>query len=171
MDAFLINNAKREDGEEILQLTANAGVFKPTEVSTLGEIWDEYLRNGADVSGYYFIACRENGHLYGYACFGPHPLTEGAYDLYWLAVEQGHRGRGIGHALLQKVESEIARLGGRIIVVETSSLEEYSPARHLYATAGYQAEAMIRDFYSPGDHLVTFTKHLDGKVKKLEIRE
>ena len=31
------------------------------------------------------------GGLAGYACYGPTPLTDGTYDLYWMAVAPGRR--------------------------------------------------------------------------------
>jgi ribosomal protein S18 acetylase RimI-like enzyme len=158
----MIEPAQEDDGPEILLLTANAGVFKPTEVATVAEIWSEYLREGAQGSGYYLIVYRETEELLGYACYGPHPLTEGTFDLYWIAVDRAHRGLGIGLALLQAVEEGVHSLGGRMITVETSGTPEYAPARHVYASAGYLDEARLKDFYSPGDDLVIYTKHIES---------
>lgn len=157
----MIEPAQEDDGPEILLLTANAGVFKPTEVATVAEIWSEYLREGPEGSGYYLIVYRESGELLGYACYGPHPLTERTFDLYWIAVDRAHRGRGIGLELLQAVEAGVRILDGRMITVETSGTPEYAPARHVYTSAGYQDEACLKDFYSPGDDLVIYTKHIE----------
>jgi ribosomal protein S18 acetylase RimI-like enzyme len=157
----MIEPAQEDDGPKILLLIANAGVFKPTELATVAEIWSEYLREGAEGSGYYLIVYREARELLGYACYGPHPLTEGTFDLYWIAVDRAHRGRGIGLALLQAVEAGVRTLGGRMITVETSGTPEYAPARHVYTSAGYLDEARLKDFYSIGDDLVIYTKHIE----------
>jgi ribosomal protein S18 acetylase RimI-like enzyme len=157
----MIEPAREDDGPEILLLTANAGVFKPTEVAAVAEIWSDYLSEGAQGSGYYMLVYREAGELLGYACYGPHPLTEGTFDLYWIAVDRAHRGHGIGLALLKAVEAGVRSLGGRMITVETSGTPEYAPARHVYASAGYLDEARLRDFYSPGDDLVIYTRHIE----------
>ena len=157
----MIEPAREDDGPEVLLLTANAGVFKPTEVAAVAEIWSDYLSEGAQGSGYYMLVYREAGELLGYACYGPHPLTEGTFDLYWIAVDRAHRGHGIGLALLQAVEAGVRSLGGRMITVETSGTPEYAPARHVYASAGYLDEARLRDFYSPGDDLVIYTRHIE----------
>ena len=94
----MIEPAREDDGPEILLLTANAGVFKPTEVAAVAEIWSDYLSEGAQGSGYYMLVYREAGELLGYACYGPHPLTEGTFDLYWIAVDRAHRlGQKIFH--------------------------------------------------------------------------
>jgi ribosomal protein S18 acetylase RimI-like enzyme len=96
----------------------------------------------------------------GYACFGPHPLTQGTYDLYWIVVDPVAQGHGIGHALLAGVEAEVLARGGRLLLVETSSTSAYASARRLYETSGYRCEAIIHDFYAPGDNLLVFSKDL-----------
>ncbi len=80
-------------------------------------------------------------------------------------MDSDHRGRGIGLKLLQAAEESVSSLGGRLIVVETSGQDEYTRARHVYATAGYQAEARLKDFYGPGDDLVIFTKPIGSQGK------
>lgn len=129
------------------------------------ELWTAYQQQG-EASGYIFIIYREpstangRGQVLGFACFGPHPLTEGTFDLYWIAVDPEWRGRGIGHALLAQVEDEVRARGGRILVVETSGTAAYAPARRFYESCGYRYEAVIHDFYAPGDDLIIFCKPL-----------
>lgn len=98
--------------------------------------------------------------MLGYACFGPHPLTQGTYDLYWIVVDPDAQGRGIGHALLSRVEAEVRARGGRLLLVETSGTPAYVPARRFYEASGYRCEAAIHDFYAPGDDLLIFSKDL-----------
>ena len=54
-----------------------------------------------------------------------------------------------------------AEAGGYLLLIETSMLPGYASARRLYESAGYQREAVIRDFYARGDDLVLFSKRLD----------
>jgi ribosomal protein S18 acetylase RimI-like enzyme len=98
----------------------------------------------------------------GYACFGPHPLTQGTYDLYWIAVDPALQGHGVGCALLSRAEAEVRARGGRLILVETSTTADYAPARRLYATCDFRLEATIHDFYAPGDDLLIFAKAVNG---------
>jgi D-alanine-D-alanine ligase len=153
----MITEANEQDGSYILQLTAAAGVFKPGEVACVQELWNAYLRQG-EASGYVFLVYRNGDRLLGYACFGPHPLTEGTFDLYWIAVDPQTRGQGIGHALLARVEDEVYARGGRMLFVETSDTPAYAPARRLYESCGYRYEAVVHDFYAPGDDLIVFGK-------------
>jgi ribosomal protein S18 acetylase RimI-like enzyme len=149
-----------EDGTTILEITASTAVFEPEEIETVAELWGEFLSQGAEASGYYFIVYRKEGKVLGYACYGPRALTQGTYDLYWIAVSKSAQGLGVGKVLIRHVEKAIAEMGGRLIIVETSGLEKYHPTRRFYDSAGYEQEAVLRDFYRPGDDLVVFTKHL-----------
>ncbi len=155
----MVEEAREEDGPQILEIAEKAGVFKPCELECVGELWKEYLSRGK-ASGYRFLVCRENGHVVGFACFGPHPLTCGCFDLYWIAVEPEFRGKGIGKLLMAVVEEEVKAHGGRLIVVETSGTGPYVPARRLYEACGYRLQAIIPDFYAPGDDLLIYVKNL-----------
>ncbi len=152
-----ITSASKEDGEQILGIVARAGVFKPADLACVQELWESYLRSG-ETSGYVFVVHREGQQVLGFLCFGPTPLTEGTFDLYWIAVAPEARGRGIGIALMNYLENEVARRGGRLILVETSGTALYTQARRFYEACGYHYEAVVHDFYSPGDDLIIFGK-------------
>ncbi|MDH7486785.1 MAG: GNAT family N-acetyltransferase [Anaerolineae bacterium] len=155
----MIVEAEERDGPAIGNLTAAAGVFKPVEIACVEELWNAYRQQG-EASGYVFLVYREGERVLGYACFGPHPLTEGTFDLYWIAVDPETRGQGIARALMERVEDEVRQRGGRLLVVETSSTPDYVPARRFYESCGYGQEALIHDFYAPGDDLVIYTRRL-----------
>ncbi len=88
-------------------------------------------------------------------------MTQGTYDLYWIAVDPAAQGRGIGRALLVRVEAEVQARGGRLLLIETSDTPAYASARRLYETSSYRREAVVRDFYAPGDSLLIFSKELE----------
>jgi GNAT superfamily N-acetyltransferase len=96
----------------------------------------------------------------GYACFGATPMTEATFDLYWLVVAADMRGQGIGGALLAGVEAELKQRGGRILRIETSSLEGQGGARRFYEKAAFRLAGAIPDFYRQGDDLLVFAKVL-----------
>jgi ribosomal protein S18 acetylase RimI-like enzyme len=156
----MISTAKPGDGDGILRITATAGVFSKEEVDCVSELWDEYLQNGSEKTGYYFIVMKEGENVLGYACFGPRALTDGTYDLYWIAADRNIKRRGVGRTLMEQSEKDVAALGGRLLVVETSGKAEYAPTRAFYEGIGYNKEAVITDFYADGDDLVIYTKKL-----------
>jgi D-alanine-D-alanine ligase len=144
---------------KVASLLAQAPEFTQAEVAVALELVDLALADPAG-SGYRFIVCEEGDLLLGYACFGPIPMTQSCFDLYWLVVGQAERRKGIGRLLLASVEKEVARAGGHMIRVETSGLDSYRPARALYERAEYATAARIRDFYAPGNDLYLFLKYL-----------
>jgi GNAT superfamily N-acetyltransferase len=141
---------------DILKTTSE---FKPVEVDTAEELIDYYLAEGA-LSGYHILIAEIDSELSGYICYGPTPLTEGTWDVYWMAVTPGKKGQGIGSSLLTAAEEKIRELNGRLILIETSSITDYELTRRFYHHAGYTIICRIPDFYSSGDGLVVFQKRL-----------
>jgi D-alanine-D-alanine ligase len=129
------------------------------------ELWDAYQCMD-EAGGYVFLVYRNAGRVLGYACFGRHSLTDGAFDLYWIAVDPAAQGRGIGRALLARVEEEVRYRNGYLLIAETSSAPPYASARHLYESNGYHCEAIIHDFYGRGDHLQVFVKDLGAEPQQ-----
>jgi ribosomal protein S18 acetylase RimI-like enzyme len=156
----MIITAAKEDGPQIHAINADIVVFSQEEVQCVDELWGEYLAQGSEKSGYYFIVEKEEGRLLGYACYGPRALTDRTYDLFWIAVSPKARHSGVGRALLAATEEAIRKLGGRLLIVETSGLSKYAPTRAFYVATDYLLEATLKDFYSDGDDLVIFTKRL-----------
>jgi ribosomal protein S18 acetylase RimI-like enzyme len=156
----MITIATKRDGSQIHAINASTSVFSQEEVECVDELWEEYLAQGPESSGYYFIVEKEDNRVHGYACYGPRALTDRTYDLYWIAVDRTvHRG-GVGRALLAATEELIRKLEGRLLIVETSGLSKYEPTRAFYLATGYTLEATLKDFYQDGDDLVVFTKRL-----------
>jgi ribosomal protein S18 acetylase RimI-like enzyme len=108
------------------------------------------------------IAVDGADHPIAYGCFGLTPMTDGTYDLYWLVTAAEQRGQGVGAALLGHIEGELRERGARTVRIETSSLEGAGGARRFYLRAGYEEVGLIRDFYRPGDDLVTLAKRLQS---------
>jgi ribosomal protein S18 acetylase RimI-like enzyme len=156
----MIVAAEPGDGAQIHAITASTSVFTQEEVECVDELWNEYQAQGAEKSGYYFLVDREEHRILGYACYGPRALTDRTFDLYWIAVDPGARRGGVGRRLLTATEEAVRKMGGRLLVLETSGLPTYEPTRAFYIATGYLLEATLKDFYKDGDDLVIFTKHL-----------
>ena len=133
--------------------------FKPSELVVAEEVIDSYLRAPRN-SDYYILVAEDDSALVGYICYGPTPMTEGTWDLYWNAVAQGKRHQGIGSALMKSAEKEIIRAKGRLVLVETSSTPAYEASRRLHIGHGYEIVARIPDFYAPGDDKLILLKRL-----------
>ena len=157
--------ATEVDGPQIRDITARAGVFSREEVDCVSELWGEYLTLGAKECGYNFIVERDGERVLGYACYGPRDLTDGVFDLYWIAVDPDARRSHVGRGLLTACENEVLKAGGRMVIAETSGTPHYEPTRRFYFGMGYTIEASIKDFYLIGDDLMIFTKRLQPQVE------
>ena len=68
--------------------------------------------------------------------------------------------RGIGKALVAALLRQLARQGGRLLLVETSSLDDYAGTRAFYAGQHFTEEARIRDFYQEGEDKIVYWKRV-----------
>ena len=151
---MIVTAAENSDRQAILAVTLRIENFTDEEKETVLELWD------ARAKGYEFIVARESDQLLGYACYAERALTDGAYDLFWIAVDPSARRMGVGVGLLRQAESDIRQRGGRLLLVETSGMDKYASTRKFYESTGYVKEAVIRDFYKTGDDLVIYSMHL-----------
>ena len=90
----------------------------------------------------------------------PERMTEGTWNLYLIAVHPDNRGKGIGTAMVQQIEQMLSVRGERILLVETSGLEDFAKTRSFYQSCGYEEEARIREFYQAGEDKIVFRKSL-----------
>jgi ribosomal protein S18 acetylase RimI-like enzyme len=113
----------------------------------------------------YTIFCAQNDSevVVGYICFGPIPMTDRSYDLYWICVDRGMKKSGIGTSLILEMESYLRKKGARHIYIDTSSTAPYDDARAFYDRRGYRAAAALPDFYMDGDDKIIYLKKLQGK--------
>lgn len=87
-------------------------------------------------------------------------MTEGTWNLYLIAIHPSYQRQGRGAALLNHIEYMLAKHGERVLLVETSGLEDFEYVRAFYRKSGYDEEARIREFYKAGDDKIIFRKAL-----------
>ena len=140
-----------------MQILRNTPEFNASEVKVAEEVINSYLSD-AKGSGYYVLVAEDGSTVTGYICYGPTPLTDGTWDLYWEAVTREKQGQGIGSALVKAAEKEIRKTKGRLALMETSSTQAYEKTRRFHHGQGYEIIARIPDFYSPGDDKLILQK-------------
>jgi ribosomal protein S18 acetylase RimI-like enzyme len=150
------------DRARILELVTATGNFTAAEIDIAMEVVDEALADPTFPHGDYraYVVEDDRGRVAGYECHGPTPLTEGTYDLYWIAVDPASQGAGFGRALLAFAEGDVRATGGRLLLIETSSQESYGATIRFYEKSGYPLAARIKNFYRPGDDKLIFAKEL-----------
>jgi len=153
-------DVRREDAETVRRIVAATGYFTPSEVDVAVELVQENLAKGAAASGYHFIFAEHGGRTVAYLCYGPIPCTVSSHNLYWIAVHPDYQGMGLGKTLMREAERLIKAAGGTRIYIDTSYKAQYEDTRAFYLSLGYELDALLRDFYSPGDDKVIYRKLL-----------
>ena len=145
------------NAEEFVQIAEGTAVFAHHEIEILREILHDYEH---DPHNTYVIDTRRDGDkLAAFSIYGRTPMTDFGWDIYWLVTAKNQQGRGLGRELLLSAEKDILAQGPRAVLrIETSSLPEYAPARHLYKKCGWETTGTIPDFYKTGDSLMLFHK-------------
>ena len=156
----LIRPAVTADRESILAIVKQTGNFSAADITVAEELVDEAVNHPEKGNYRIFCALNEDNRVIGYICYGPIPLTQGCYDLYWIAVDSQYARHGVGLRLLKAVEHKVLRQKGRRIYIDTSSTEAYGPARRFYEQQGFRQVCVLDDFYQIGDHKVLYMKEL-----------
>jgi len=146
------------DPATVRDLVVSTGFFNREEEDIAVELVDANRMQGAEKSGYYFLFAEVDGRTVAYSCYGPIHGTQESFDLFWIVVSNECRGQGIGRVVMQETERRIPAMGGHRVYVETSSRDQYDPTRKFYLACGYKVDAVIEDFYAPGDGKVILVK-------------
>lgn len=155
---MLIRPYSSRDRERIRTILEASRTFTAEEVAVALEVIDDAVSRPQ--SDDYTVCCAENdlGSVIGYICFGPIPMTDRCYDLYWICVDRERKKKGIGSSLIRTMESDLMKRGARHAYIDTSSTPPYDEARSFYERHGYRVVSVSPDFYSEGDDKVVYRK-------------
>jgi ribosomal protein S18 acetylase RimI-like enzyme len=146
---------KSSDPVSVEDILKSSGFFYDYEVKEGKQLVENTaLGIEADVS---FLFLEENKML-GFTCYGKAECSLNSYFIYWIAVSNECRGKGMGGLLLLETERRIRNEGGAVIWMETSSIEKYSPTRKFYLSRGYEEVACLKDFYKKNDSKIIYRK-------------
>jgi ribosomal protein S18 acetylase RimI-like enzyme len=152
----MIRHLTRPDLPALKGVIGATGLFPP---DLLDDMAEPFLRGDAE-SGFWLTS--GDGRPVALVYCAPERMTSGTWNLLLIAVHPDHQRRGQGAALMRAVEARLTEEGGRILLVETSGLPEFSGTRAFYRGLGYGEEARIRDYYQAGEDKVVFRKPLRG---------
>ncbi|MGD9644603.1 MAG: GNAT family N-acetyltransferase [Pirellulales bacterium] len=147
------------DDAELVALARATGVFRPLEITALEEVLHDYHAYNRAL-GHQCTTCIDAGHIVGFVYFAPAAMTDRTWYLYWIAVSKDRQARGTGSRLLKHCEESIRAAGGRLLLIETSSLPHYELTRRFYLKHEYGTAAVLRDYYADGDDMVVFGKRM-----------
>ena len=152
----MIRTIAPSDTDGVIDLAEKLGIFDADGLDHIKEtLANYYSGNSKDL---WYVA-DDNG-LEGVLYCVPEPMTSGTWNVLMLLVNPDHQGQGYGRALMNYIEQTLVERGERLLIVETSSLDDFESARGFYSKCGYHEEARIRDFYAEGDDKIVFSKAL-----------
>lgn len=155
---MLIRPTTPSDSEPLLAMLEASGQFDREGLLHVQNTLDTYFSGKSDEI--WFSADQEG--LVGVAYCAPEVMTNSVWNLLMLWICPSRQRQGIGQALIDEVEKELRNKQARLLLVETSSLDDFSAARAFYGKQGFINEARIRHYYAPNEDKVIFTKALQA---------
>jgi ribosomal protein S18 acetylase RimI-like enzyme len=159
-----IRSLAEKDRPRLLSMLIKTRAFTSAEIDVAMELIDIVLKDENQED--YQIDCMadDQDQAIGYICYGPAPMTQGTFDLYWIAVDPDFQEKGVGSKLLSFLEEVVKAEGGRMVLADTSTIPQYERTRKFYLKNGFQEEGRIRDYYHPGNDRITFCRRLNNKI-------
>ncbi|MCE9584040.1 MAG: GNAT family N-acetyltransferase [Planctomycetes bacterium] len=157
LSTVVLRDLHAADRPAIERLLHGAGNFNAAEIAVALEVVDAGLVPGQ--TDYELIVAADGEAVLGYACWGLASMSDGTWDLYWVAVDPQGRGRGIGRLLVEHCEERVRDAGGRSLLVETSSRTGYEGTLAFYRVLNYEVLARLRDYYIAGDDKIILGKY------------
>lgn len=119
-------------------------VVEPIDREVLGDPETHLLARGGRVL--FALLCDGDGNERAVGTVALKREAEGVYELTKMAVEEGHRGLGIGRRLMEGALEAYRALGGHELFLESNS--KLAPALSLYESVGFRHYPAPR----PGSH-------------------
>lgn len=142
-----------DDATALLAIAKAIG-FEPGECKVLSEMMADYFSGNND---HIWLTDDDNGPV-GVAYCAPERMTNGTWNLLFIAIQPEYQGQGRGTSLIGHVEQLLRAQGARLLLVET--LASFDRTRAFYRKCGYEEEAQIRDFYDAGADKIVYRKLL-----------
>jgi len=153
-----------KDRATLLSMLIRTRAFTSAEIDVAMELIDSVLKDPMQKDYQIYCLVDDRDQAVGYICYGPTPMTQGTFDLYWIAVDPDFQEKGAGSRLLSFLEEVVKAEGGRLILADTSTIPHYERTQRFYLKNGFQEVARIPDYYHPGNDRVTFCKRLEDKA-------
>lgn len=156
----MFRDPKPEETQTLIEIAEATGIFKPDEAqSLLGSTLSAFHR-GELGENHKIKVFDQESYVVGWSYFAPSQYAEGVWDVWWIGTHPKVHGQGFGQKLLKAVEGDIRSLGGRVIIIETSSLSPLAKARKFYPLMNYKECGRIPNFYANGDDKIIFSKSI-----------
>lgn len=163
-----VRAAAADDVVPIHALAVDNAMFAPDDIAGFAEMLQGYLDGSLDRHRW-IVADDAAGRVVGAAYYAPEPFADRLWNLYFLAVHPGEHRKGIGTLLTSHVEESLRTAGSqvaRVLIVETSSTDEYWSAR-----SSTSAKALTARLVSESSTVQAITRSSTGSRSWRRIAE
>ncbi len=150
----MIKKLTLDDKDQLIQLIQSLNMFQEDEISFI----IEGFQNRDDEC--IWLGDQEEKELVAVVHSVPEAMTNGTWNALMLIVSPEYQKQGRGKALMRQLENELMSRDQRLLIVETSAMDDFQGARDFYAKIDYTCEAMIKHFYDANDHKIVFSRLL-----------
>jgi ribosomal protein S18 acetylase RimI-like enzyme len=149
----------KNDRDAVYKMLSQLSKVDPEEKRTAMAMIDAALQAPDEE---YSVLCAHlhQGDLLGFICFGPDPLSEDCYNLYWIMVDRKFGRRGIGSELMLSMEERLLRKNARRIYINISSAPQYEAVRLFYEKYGFLVDSILDDYYRSGVDKIMYRKEI-----------
>ncbi|MGU3163646.1 GNAT family N-acetyltransferase [Vibrio cholerae] len=150
----MLRQLQLADKAKMLALVTKTQMFEAEEILFIADSFE------ANTNGAIWFGSFDNEQMTGVAYCVPMEMTNETWNVLMLLVDPDLHRSGIGKALMRLMESTLTEQGKRLLIVETSSTDDFQTARAFYHAIGYSKQGTIEHYYDNDDHKITFTKKL-----------
>lgn len=159
---MMIRDLMLGDKADVVTLAKVIG-FDSDEISVVEETLADYF--GGNSNAIWLVAEHGDRGVVGVLYCTPEVMTQGTWNALMLLVNPDFQRQGYGRALMERVEKVLVEKGAHLLLVETSSLDDFAQARAFYSKYGFIEEARIGNFYSSGNDKIIFSKTLNSGIE------
>ncbi len=155
----MIRKITPEDTPQLLTICESTGLFTTEDLPTLQLLFDDYHVAKSRL-GHHALVCEHEDKLIAVAYYLPRELTDRTWELLMIMVSASHQTKGIGSLMIDGCQEHIRSMGGRLLLIETSSTNDFEPVWQFYRKHGFSDVATVPDYYADSIGKVTFLKRL-----------
>lgn len=157
----MIRKATANDQTALIDVARATGIFEAAELDFFSDMITKCFRG--DLPGHDWLVLDDKlvskgEGIIGVAYYAPEMMADNVWNLWFLGVHPDHQGQGHGSKLLSAVEGTLRDQAARILLIETSGIDDFAQTRKFYLNNGYDEEARIREYYEAGHDKIVFRK-------------
>ncbi len=93
------------------------------------------------------------------------PMFDDAWNMLFARFVRARQRRGVGRALLWKMERQVRMAGARPPLADTAGGEDQAPARAFYGFAGHRQVGCVPDYYGDGIDRISYARRVGDQAR------